>query len=312
MTTTTEREHMNETAELSEEALERMDEIVLTRYHVDLNSDGEGTIYIYEDSEVHEVRSDAEDFQEYFNAVQEGKSWAEMGDYGGAVSVVSLSDRITLKGDVLHFDGDPIDTSLTKAIKRYYVEGRDPIGLVNFMTRLYDASESYRLRNFAFQWLTQQRLEVTPEGTLLGYRGVDNNLRARHKNSGAFVNGVWDDGAEGVPNFVGNTITLPRSEVSDDPDVDCGPGLHVGSEDYARSWGPRHLIVEVRPEDIVSVPRVSVNKMRVCSYIVLSEIIPEVETPDFEAPAQPIKDDVLPEQNTDSWRARLLKLIGRR
>lgn len=288
----------------------------MTKYHIDLDSKGVGAILIYEDDgTLHEVRSDNPDFTRVFSAVQQGKSWEDVDGVAGVRTVVALSDRIKLADDQLFFDGEAVDSSLTTAIKRYHLEGRDPIGLVNFMTKLFDASDSYRIRNFAFQWLTTQRLEVTPEGNLLGYRGVDSDLRSKHRGPGcgAFVNGVWDEGIDGIPNEPGNVITMPRHTVSDDPDVDCGPGLHVGSEDYARSWGVRHIIIEVEPQDIVSVPKSSVNKMRVCAYRVVEEIIPEAPVPDHEAPAAGANDleEAIPEERGNKWRDRLKKVVGR-
>jgi hypothetical protein len=197
----------------------------MTNYHIDLDSHGNGAIYVYESDNTHVIHADDPEFTSVFAQLREGKSWSEISTDLGVGSVERLSPRITLIDDVLHFDGAPVDNALTSAIKRYRAEGRDPIGLVNFMTKLHDASDSYRIRNFAFQWLTSQRLEVTPEGNLLGYRGVDENLRAVHKGSGAYVNGVWDEGIHGVMNAPGTVISLPRHEVSDDPSVACGPGL---------------------------------------------------------------------------------------
>lgn len=283
----------------------------MTNYHIDLDNKGVGSILVYEDDgTTHEVRSDSPDFTRVFSAVQQGMDWSEINEVTGVRTIVNLSDRISLAGDDLLFDGFVVDNSLTEAIKRYHVEGRDPVGLVNFMTKLFDASDSHRIRNYTFQWLTTQRLEVTPEGNLLGYRGVDPNMRAKHKGSGAYVNGIWDEGVDGVDNSPGNVISLPRYEVSDDPDVGCGPGLHVGNESYARSWGDRYVIVEVQPKDIVSVPRAEVQKMRVCAYKVIEEIVDEV--PDHEAPAMSEFDlTFFPDERADTWRDRLRKVVIR-
>lgn len=284
----------------------------MTNYHIDLDNKGVGSILVYEDDgTTHEVRSDSPDFTRVFSAVQQGHNWSEIEEVTGVRTIINLSDRISLAGDELLFDGHVVDNSLTTAIKRYHVEGRDPIGLVNFMTKLFDASDSHRIRNFAFQWLTSQRLEVTGDGSLLGYRGLDIYMRAKHKGSGAFVDGIWDDGKHGVPNMPGTTITLPRHEVSDDPTIGCGPGLHVGNESYARSWGERWVIVEVQPKDIVSVPLAETQKMRVCAYKVIEEIIDDV-VPDYEAPAMADFHmcDSIPEERADSWRNRLRKVVG--
>lgn len=283
-----------------------------TNYHMDLDIEGKGQIIVVHNGEMYSVDSGHPEFPLYFKAAHEGTPFEEvLNSLGGLTKIVQLSDRMSLTDGVLTFDGEVVDTALATAIKRYHAEGRDMTGLVNFMTKLYDATDSYRIRNFTWQWLEQQRLEVTVDGNILGYRGLQHDMHSKH-DGGAYVDGTWVDGH--VPNLPGTVISLPRAKVSDDPDVNCGPGLHVGSESYARSWGPRHIIVEVEPKDIVSVPKSSTNKMRVSRFRVIEEIKPDLPVPDHEAKATVVEeiDHILEEKGVDrGWRERLRNLAGR-
>jgi len=282
-----------------------------TRYHVDINNEGEGSIFIFSpDGDVKEVRSDDLIFTRVLGAVTSGGSLDDV-DLSGAATITKLSEHITLVGNEVQYKGQAVDTSLATAIDRYHTEGRDMSGLVKFMDRLYDTQFSYQIRSFAFEWLTRQQLEVTPEGTILGYRGLMHNKHSVHAGK-AWVDGVEHNGH--IPNFPGTTVHMPREMVDDDKNTDCSHGLHVGSESYARNWAQGALvIVEVDPADIVSVPSYSTNKMRVCRYKVLEEILPQAPKPDFEAQIdmQNIAD-ALPEATRDTWVGRLRKAWGNR
>ena len=65
-------------------------------------------------------------------------------------------------------------------------------------------------------------------------------------------------------------IKVHRNRVSDDPNTPCHFGLHVGSLEYAQSFGERVVIVRVDPEHVVCVPYdCTSQKMRVCEYEVV-------------------------------------------
>jgi 23S rRNA U2552 (ribose-2'-O)-methylase RlmE/FtsJ len=80
-----------------------------------------------------------------------------------------------------------------------------------------------------------------------------------------------------ILNAIGETIEVSRRQVDDNRDIGCSYGLHVGSLDYASSWGPKVIVVKVDPADVVSVPKdCSCQKCRVSKYEVLYDFVGEI------------------------------------
>ena len=109
-----------------------------------------------------------------------------------------------------------------------------------------------------FKFINQKGMPITPNGTVLGYKGVNEDYTDRH--SGKFCNKP------------GTLVHMNREDCCADPNRGCAPGLHVGSLKYANNWGDRVVVVEFSPEDVVSVPlREAEDKLRCCEYRVLSD-----------------------------------------
>ncbi len=179
------------------------------------------------------------------------------------------SERVTFDGTDLRFDGEVIDSSLARHIVRMMrTEDEDYARWMRFMENLSE-NPSTSSREHLFSWLARRDFAITPEGHLLGYKGVQANGTSLNTGT-AFVNGVKHTGH--IPNPVGATVEMPRSCVSDDRETGCATGLHVGTHGFASGFGSRLLLVSVNPADVVSVPRDSgFQKMRVSRYLVLSE-----------------------------------------
>jgi len=91
-----------------------------------------------------------------------------------------------------------------------------------------------------------------------------------------------------VTQKVGDVVTMPRSEVTHDPNKACERGLHVATRGYAKSYGTV-MEVHFNPRDIVSVPRADRGeKVRVCRYKVAQVAGDE-------------KPGVVLRENTSSW-----------
>jgi hypothetical protein len=153
-------------------------------------------------------------------------------------------------------------------------------------------------REHLFTWLAGRDFAITPEGHLLGYKGVRDDPQNTSVHPGTTtVNGVEHTGH--IPNPVGAVIEMPRAKVSGDREVGCSTGLHVGTYAYAKGWGQRLLLVAVNPADVVSVPRdAEFQKMRVSRYKVLAvHDGPPVPAPSFDLP-----DEEEPGEEEDySW-----------
>ena len=176
------------------------------------------------------------------------------------------------------FEPAPVIESLSDTIERYRREGRDPENLVRFMRRLAK-NPSKRSRDQLFNWTQAKNMTVDEDGYLIGYKGVTAEMLSINAGT-AFVNGVETTGQ--IPNLVGTVVSMPRSEVQDDPTIGCSTGLHVGSWDYASGFGEVTLEVRIDPADVVSVPKdCGFQKLRCCEYEVIA--IHETDTDDLTA-----------------------------
>lgn len=193
-------------------------------------------------------------------------------DAGGtlAAELRRLSERVTYDGTSLRFDGDLIDTSLSRHIVRMIRAGDHGYQRwVRFLENLA-ANPSRKSRNHLYTWLAGRDFSITPDGCLLGYKGVLADERNSSVHTGtATVNGTVYHGH--IPNPVGAMVEMPRSAVNADRDHGCSTGLHVGTHHYASTFGQRLLLVSVNPRDVVSVPRdCEYHKLRCCRYTVLA------------------------------------------
>lgn len=186
-----------------------------------------------------------------------------------------LSSRVTFDGERIIFDGDALDTALSRHLVRLLREGHEDVRpTVAFMEKLA-ANPSPLSRKLLWTWLNTRDFALTPEGDIIGYKAVQNtpdNLSITYGNNQVVVNDQVHTGY--VPNPIGALVTIARSEVDPDRDHGCAAGLHVGTWDYAKDFARGHgkiLTVSVNPRDAVAVPRDhDFSKMRVCAYTVLA------------------------------------------
>src|SRR5947209_4617483 len=162
-----------------------------------------------------------------------------------------VSERVAVANGRVYFDGDEVDNSLTRQIVRFLEEDESDFeALVNFMENVA-ANPNEHSREQLYEWLSRRDFTITPDGNLVGYKGVSPDLKSIHSGPG-IVNGEAVNGR--LDNSVGNTIEIARSKVQHDPATGCSSGLHVGTHAYAKSFGSVTLQVEVNPRDVVSVP----------------------------------------------------------
>lgn len=132
---------------------------------------------------------------------------------------------------------------------------------------------SKRVIDCLFDFLDFGQLPLTETGTFLARKVVGSDFWSYHSGKRGKVN--WAPG---------ESPEMPRNEVDDDPDRTCSDGLHVYNRDYGKQFmgpGGRFLVIEVAPEDVVSIPRDYNNtKMRVCRATSLAEITRE-DDPEF-------------------------------
>ena len=186
-----------------------------------------------------------------------------------------ISDRVSVANGIVYFDGDEVDNSLTKQIVRFINDQvNDWQGLVAFMEKVYTNPNEHS-RKMLYDWLNAHDFTITPDGDIVGYKGVvkkgEGNFVSLHSGT-ATVDGTVHTGQ--IPNPIGAVVEMPRGDVTFNPGESCSYGLHVGTYQYAQSYNRGAMLeVHVNPRDVVSVPTdAGGEKVRVCRYVVVDTL----------------------------------------
>lgn len=223
-----------------------------------------------------------------------------------AVADANLSARVRVENGEVLLDGEPVNTTLSDLILRLLGEG--DVGVrawVRFLERI-ESNPNDHSRTMLFDWMQAMgdELRVTPDGLMVGYKGVTTDADGTPvsiTHGPAIVDGKEVDGA--VPNYIGAVVEMARDSVEHNPARGCSRGLHVGTFDYAKGFS-RGLVLEchVDPADVVSVPTdCGWAKVRTSRYTVVDTI--EVE----EAPTRALQPDYYgldedgDDLDTDGW-----------
>ena len=257
---------------------------------------------------------------ELFVADSEHPAWDEIvaGAVAGDENVVDLFDlsrkignvfadltgRVVVRNSRVFFDNEELHDVFADQIVDFVENGVDDWEpLVKFLEKVYTECEGHTRDNLT-RWLNSVgSFTINDEGDIVGYKGVTNDLGSIHHGP-AVVDGVAVNGS--VPNKPGSVIEMQRSKVEANPAVACSVGLHVGTWEYASSFGETVLQVTVHPRDVVSVPTdCGGQKMRVARYKVEKIInqkhnTPLIPTEDFTSQDQ--LDQAYAEGYDDGYR----------
>lgn len=178
----------------------------------------------------------------------------ELFDTGKAVGTFTKGN-IVVKDNAVLYKGENVDNHVVDRILDFMRQGLPYKPLVNFLDKLM-ANPSRRAVQELYKFLEHKSMPLTPDGNFLAYKSVRSDWTDHHTGT--------------VDNQVGAEIPrMERNLVCDDASIGCSKGYHVGSLEYAKSFGgtgSRLLIVEVNPADVVSVPHdCNCQKLR-CSF----------------------------------------------
>ena len=166
----------------------------------------------------------------------------------------------TVNGSIILFNNVTLPEPIATRIKRMVGRGENPTPVFKFYERL-QKNPSYRSVHQLWGFMTHQGIPLTADGCFLAYKAVDRDYK--------------DNYSKKFNNRPGEILEMPRNKISDDPEVACHDGFHVGALAYAQSFGNadrRIMICKVDPENVVCVPHdESQKKMRVCKYEVIGE-----------------------------------------
>lgn len=214
-----------------------------------------------------------------------------------------LSERVSVSDGRVFFDGKEVHSVLNTQIVDFMKAGEDFMPLVNFYDKL-EQNPNPDSREQLYAWLDAHKFTITPEGDLLGYKGVKKLADGKYEsvNHGrAIVNGVEVRGA--IPNNIGDVVTMPRDEVQFNPSVGCSTGLHVGTWNYAKDWAKGEVLeVIVNPRDVVSVPHdCYAQKLRTCRYTVTGVATGDYGTPLRAASFPAWEDQAYEDYDSEEW-----------
>jgi hypothetical protein len=165
--------------------------------------------------------------------------------------------EVNEEGNELSYKGEVIHNTVVDKILEFMAQGLPATPMINFLKKLLD-NPSRRSIEELYTFLAHKAMPITPDGCFLAYKGVKDNYMDVH--SGTFDNSP------------GQVHSMPRQKVDDDFRNGCSYGFHVGSLEYATSWGPRTVLVKVDPADVVSVPSdCSCQKLRTAKYEVVAD-----------------------------------------
>lgn len=274
----------------------------MTNYKLSTDTKGESLILIYEEGDPVTVPGTHPRFSEILEALRGGETDEEKIKelvnimHAAGKKLSAITDRVSVAPYGVFFDGDILRSELAEIISEMLDEGRgDDLAAVAKFLENAAANQSMGAIDAMYRWITNRDMILTSEGTFLAYKGVRKDAAGNVVSitrGTALVDGEEFTG--NIPNPVGAVITMPRSEVTADTAVACGPGLHAGTYSYARSFAGRNapmLLVEINPRDVVSVPSdSSFQKLRVSRYKVLEHIEDRQESRYYEF-EEPVEND---------------------
>ncbi len=225
------------------------------------------------------------------------ENWAEAEKYLTVTKGIEVwaKGSFSVKNGAVYYLDQPLPAGLNTRIVAMAAKNEDPSSLLRFWERL-QKNPSFRSVQQLWSFLDHEGIPITEDGYFLAYKAVNSNWMDFHSGK--------------VSNRVGESPSLPRNQISDDPREACHFGLHVGALKYASTFGDssrKMVIVQVDPEDVVCVPYDhDAMKMRVCKYTVIgvmgaemsSTVYKEETDKDFETRT----DDVLGwDDKDDDW-----------
>lgn len=185
-------------------------------------------------------------------------------------------DKIEIKDDTLYYRGAPLRNLVVDKIFEFMSKGLPHEPLIRFLDRVM-LNPSVHSQEELYKFLEANQLVITEDGYFLGYKGIRENYTDQF--SGKYNNSP------------GKIISMPREEVDEDRRKECSYGFHVGSLQYATGFGPKCVIVQVDPADVVSVPLGNHTwKIRTCKYKVLCDYQGPLPLPLYDTDEEDVYD----------------------
>jgi hypothetical protein len=207
--------------------------------------------------------------------VADEESFLELLEVGTVIENWS-EGNFEFRDGFLYYEDEQVASQPTERIIGLMKQGWDHKPMLAYLDRLY-RNVSNRAVMESYNWCSHKGIPITPEGYLVGYKGVKvyRGENTTDKMGRILTEGDLVDRWTG-DSFRNNTMdecSMNRRKVSDNCNEGCASGLHVGTYEYADGWAGNDgkvILVRFDPADIVSVPTdCEFSKMRVSSYTVI-------------------------------------------
>ena len=206
----------------------------------------------------------------------DGEAFTELLEVGTVIENWS-EGNFELRDGFLYYEDEQVASQPTDRIIQLIKNGWDHKPMLAYLDRLYH-NISNRAVMESYNWCSHKGLPITPDGYLVGYKGVSvySGENTTDKMGRPLQNGDLVDRYTGnsFRNNVADECGMNRRKVSDNCNEGCAAGLHVGTYEYASDWATssgKVILVKFDPADIVSVPTdCEHQKMRVSKYTVIS------------------------------------------
>ncbi len=198
-------------------------------------------------------------------------------------------DGFTISPESVSYDGETLPDILADKVRAIAAEGLPVKLFANFWENLNNNPSASSVREL-YDFLAYKELPITEDGFFIAYKGVaSNGLSVCGNTKTKVLQGIVDNNGK-IQNNVGDTIEVKRWDVDDNRDNGCSFGLHVGSMDYATTWGEKTLVVKVNPADVVSVPTdCGCQKCRVSKYEVIDSYENEIKSVITDSEGNPME-----------------------
>tara|TARA_B110000495_G_scaffold91529_1_gene79046 strand:- start:1153 stop:2238 length:1086 start_codon:yes stop_codon:yes gene_type:complete len=237
----------------------------------------EDSIVVVWDERPYTIRKDNANFRALRSALFEG-NYDDVEQYLDIKKAVEnfVDGAVEVKDDNIYYHGHALHGVVVDKLLEMLRSGmKDSSPMVKYIKRLMENPSSNSVEQL-YTFLGYKSLPITPEGKVLGYKGVQTDFWSNTGNADTIVVQGETNDRHQIYNGVGETIEIQRRCVDDNKNNHCSFGLHVGSYDYANGWAGNDgklLLVEFDPQDAVSVPTdCSFQKLRVNKYKVLADI----------------------------------------
>ena len=217
-------------------------------------------IIIFANNETHRVSVDDPKYLSLTKVFELPKDQQEQAAleiiFDGTVETIDFTEleklgfRSTVEDGVLTLydaQGTIVAKPITQKIVSMHEDGFDVSNIGRFWQNLKHNPSKNSIDQL-MDFLSYKELPITTDGYIVAYKGVDNNGYSMHGNLDTEVlQGEVNRTNGKILNKVGDVIEVRRNNVNDDPSVHCSTGLHVGSYNYADSFGTRLLTVKINP-----------------------------------------------------------------